>query len=177
MAKEQTGISGEFWFFSQLQRLGYKAYITLGNTKSVDISLQLSTDSILTFDVKTKANFGGSFQYLNIRKAENHYYVFVNLATKKINEKILFTDNPSCYIIHSSHIDNIAFQWGNKKSEYGFEAKLLWYLKFKDKKSITENNILHFKQRHQINNEIDFDFFTKIILTLDDFETKFHEQK
>ena len=25
MAKEQTGISGEFWFFSQLQRLGYEA--------------------------------------------------------------------------------------------------------------------------------------------------------
>jgi hypothetical protein len=32
MRKEQTGITGEFWFFSQLHRLGYEAYITLGNT-------------------------------------------------------------------------------------------------------------------------------------------------
>jgi len=65
MAKEQTGISGEFWFFSQLQRLGYEAYITLGNTKGIDISVKLNNNIILTFEVKSKQNFSGSFWKLN----------------------------------------------------------------------------------------------------------------
>ena len=83
MPKEQTGIAGEFWFFSQLHRLGYEAYITLGNTKSVDISLKLNNETILTFDVKSKISFGGSFQYLNIPKRKNHFAVFVDLKIKK----------------------------------------------------------------------------------------------
>ena len=46
MAREQTGIAGEFWFFSQLHRLGYTAYITLGNTKAIDIILDRTSCSM-----------------------------------------------------------------------------------------------------------------------------------
>ena len=79
MAKVETGISGEFWLFSQLQRLGYEAYITLGNTKGIDISVKLNNNTILTFEVKSKQNFIGSFLNLNITKTKNHYAVFIDL--------------------------------------------------------------------------------------------------
>lgn len=182
MAKEQTGIAGEFWFFSQLQRLGYKSYITLGNTKSVDISVELNNDEIITFDVKSKENFNGSFQYLNnVPEKENHFAVFVNLQLKKSeNGKVNLLENPSCFIVNSLNIREIAFKWtssSGSSSGYGFEAKLLWWLKHQNLKSITSKNISDFKIRHNIESEIDFNKYQNIILTLEDFEEKFHVKK
>ncbi len=182
MAKEQIGISGEFWFFSQLQRLGYEAYITLGNTKSVDISVKLNDDTIITFDVKSKENFIGSFQYLNnIPQKKNHFVAFTNLAVSKDSSgKTLLLAEPTCYIINALEINEIAFHWTSSKqtsSGYGFEAKLLWYLKYKNTTSITENNISNFKKKHNISNEIDFEKYNKIILTLEDFENQFYLKK
>jgi hypothetical protein len=180
MAKEQTGLAGEFWFFSQLQRLGYEAYITLGNTKSVDISLKL-VNEILTFDVKSKLIFGGSFQYLKIDKRKNHFAVFVNLKAKKDNlGKTELVGEPSCYIVNSENLDHIAFNWESKSGTaagYGFEDKLLWYLKHQDTKSITKKNILDFRKRHKLAGEIDFSFYNKIIWTLSDFEEYYYKQK
>ncbi|MBL0341236.1 MAG: hypothetical protein IPP71_10060 [Bacteroidetes bacterium] len=75
MAKEQTGMAGEFWFFSQLHRLGYEAYITFGNTKGIDITLNNNNKNLITFD-KKQMNFAGSFQYLNIEPRPNHYVVY-----------------------------------------------------------------------------------------------------
>ncbi len=63
MPKEKTGLAGEFWFFSQLQRLGYQAFITLGNTKAVDIAIKLNTGKILTFEVKSKSILGVVFNF------------------------------------------------------------------------------------------------------------------
>lgn len=182
MAKEQTGIAGEFWFFSQLQRLGYKSYITLGNTKSVDISAELNNGEIITFDVKSKENFNGSFQYLNnVPEKENHFAVFVNLQIKKsANGKVNFLENPSCFIVNSLDIKEIAFNWTSSSgsiSGYGFEAKLLWWLKHQNLKSITTKNIADFKIRHNIKTEIDFIKYQNIILTLEDFEEKYHDKK
>jgi hypothetical protein len=180
MAKEQTGISGEFWFFSQLQRLGYKAYITLGNTKSVDISVELSNSKIITFDVKTKTNFGGSFQYLNIPKRDNHFAVFVNLEIQTNSEgKTTLLNEPSSYIVNSFDIDEIAFHWEARSGStgYGFEAKLLWFLKFQNMKSITAKNIADFKHRHNIVGEIDFKRYSEKIITLVEFENKYYKLK
>jgi len=181
MAKEQTGISGEFWFFSQLQRLGYEAYITLGNTKGIDLSVRLTCDKILTFEVKSKMNFGGSFQYLNITGKENHFVAFINLETSKDKDgKTKLLAEPRCYIINSTDLDEIAFHWKSKSGTsegYGFEAKLLHYLKFKEKKSITEKNIKDFIIRHNLSEKIDFDFYDKIIWTLEEFEEKYYKLK
>lgn len=180
MAKEQTGISGEFWFFSQLQRLGYKAYITLGNTKSVDISIELSNSTIITFDVKAKINFSGSFQYLNIPKRENHFAAFVNLETQTNSEgKTKLLNEPSSYIVNSFDIDKIAFHWNTKNGSigYGFEAKLLWFLKFQNNKSITPKNKTDFKNRHNIVGEIDFKKYSAIIMTLEEFENNYYKLK
>lgn len=182
MAKEQTGIAGEFWFFSQLQRLGYKSYITLGNTKSVDISVELNNEEIITFDVKTKENFNGSFQYLNnIRKKANHFVVFVNLQSKKDkNGKTTLLESPNCYIVNSLDIKEIAFNWTSStgsSSGYGFEAKLLWWLKHQNLKSITSKNISDFKKRHNIENDVDFEKYKSIIMTLSEFEEKYYTKK
>ena len=111
MPKEtaKTGIAGEFWFFSQLHRLGYEAYITFGNTKAIDITVKLKEkDSFLTFDVKSKINFNGSYMYLdNVKQKENHFVVFIDLQfEKELNSKkeltgkcILLDYNPRCYIV------------------------------------------------------------------------------
>ena len=184
MSKQQTGIAGEFWFCSQLHRLGYEAYITLGNTKSVDISLNLNNETILTFDVKSKINFSADYQYLNISKRKNHFAVFVNLNTNKDKSgKIIFDElgnpiEPLCYILKSGDIDNIAFQWSEKGN--GFRANYLKYLKHQDETNITDNNKKQFKERHPknlLNGEIDFAFYNKIIWTLEDFENAYHKYK
>lgn len=178
MAAEQTGIAGEFWFFSQLQRLGYTAYITLGNTKSVDLALKLSDRKIITFDVKSKENFVGSYQHLNIREDEDHYYVFVNLEIHKDNSGKRELNEPSCFIVHSEDVKKIAFHWSSSSgltSGFGFEAKLLPYLKGENQK-VTENLINKFKERHNIS-EIDFDQYNKIIWSLADFEDNFYKLK
>ena len=180
MAKEQTGISGEFWFFSQLQRLGYEAYITLGNTKGIDLSVKLNNGSILTLEVKSKMNFGGSFQYLNIAKEQNHFAVFVDLKTiKEKSGKTKLLGEPNCYIINSNDLDQIAFNWQSTSGAkgYGFEAKLLWYLKFQNTQSITNGNINAFIDRHNLNKRIDFKYYNKIIWTLEDFENYYYQFK
>lgn len=173
MAKEQTGISGEFWFFSQLQRLGYEAYITLGNTKGIDISVKLNNNIILTFEVKSKQNFSGSFWNLNITKSKNHFAVFIDLkSSKSVLGKTTFHGEPVCYIVNSTDLDDIAFNWVSSTNAkgYGFEAKLLWYLKFQDNKSITAKNKTDFCNRHNITGGINFPHYDKIILTLAEFE-------
>jgi len=180
MAKEQTGISGEFWFFSQLQRLGYEAYITLGNTKGIDISVKLNNGTILTFEVKSKQNFNGSFWNLNISKSKSHFAVFIDLkSSKSVLGKTSFHGEPVCYIVNSNDLDDIAFNWTSsiKASGYGFEAKLLWYLKFQDRKSITTKNITDFCNRHKITGGINFPHCEKIILTLAEFEDQNYKWK
>jgi hypothetical protein len=178
MAKEQTGISGEFWFISQLYRLGYEAYITLGNTKSVDVALKLNNNKILTFDVKSKENFNGCVpNLLNIPIKTNHYVAFLNLniSKDKITSKVKFPAPPDCYIIASKDIKHIAHNGGNWGG-LTFEAKLLWFLKFQNTKSITQKNKTDFMSRHKLKT-INFSQFDKIILTLDEFEEKFYKWK
>ena len=181
MGREQTGLAGEFWFFSQLHRLGYKAYITLGNTKGVDIALQLNNDELLTFEVKSKMNFSGSFQYLqNISQVLNHFVVFVNLNTSKDKKGITkISIEPYCYILKTEDLDKVAFNWESPSGAkgYGFEAKLLWYLKFQDDKSITKKNIDNFLSCHKLTKGIDFQHYNKIIWTLEDFENNYFSLK
>lgn len=181
MQREQTGITAEFWFYSQLQRLGYESYITLGNTKSIDIIVKLKdkAGTTLSFDVKSKLNFGGSFQYLNVPVKENHFVVFIDLKTQREESgRRTFLGEPTCYIVKAIELNNIAYAWESPNGirGYGFNDKILWYLKHQDKKSITENNIKEFKTRHKLN-KIDFKKYNKIIWTLEDFENHNYERK
>jgi len=183
--KAQTGIAAEFWFFSQLHRLGYESYITLGNTKSVDIVVKLNDKlrTTLSFDVKAKLKFGGAFQYLdNIPNKENHFVVFIDLKTEKESsntKKRIFLNEPQCYIVKSKDLDQIAHAWKAAKTSttgYGFSDKMLWYLKHQEPKSITKNNIEEFKKAHKLS-QIDFQKYEAIVWTLEDFENRYYSDK
>ncbi|WP_291860233.1 hypothetical protein [Marinilabilia sp.] len=185
MGKTNTNMASEFWFYSQLHRLGYQSYITLGNTKSIDITVQLSDETLLTFDVKGKATFNsGTYQYLPKINRENHYFVFVGLQVKKSNDLILFEGEPECYILHSIHLNQIAFNWtaSNKKTKgYGFDQNIFRIIKKYDSENDvmtkTEKRKLNgFKHVHNIQN-FDFKHYKSIVLDIADFEKKYYNKK
>jgi hypothetical protein len=132
MSKINTNMASEFWFFGQLHRLGYKAYITLGNTKSVDITIQLSDQTLLTFDVKGKQSFKqGTYQYLPTPKnKDTHYYAFIGLESysDKQTHRTTFTSEPVCFLISDKYLKNFADYWKPKSNVgggYGFDQKIL----------------------------------------------------
>ena len=176
-------MAAEFWFYSQLHRLGYETYITLGNAKSIDIIVKLQDrqGTTISFDVKSKFNFGGDFQYLmNVVGKENHFVVFTDLKTQKEKSgKHKIFGEPCCYIIKSLHLNKIAHNWTSPSGTkgFGFKAKYLWYLKHQDMKSITENNMRAIISQYGTNGKIDFIKYNKIILTLEDFENQFYTKK
>ena len=186
MSKSETNMASEFWFFSQLHRLGYKSYITLGNTKSIDITLQLSDETLLTFDVKGKASFNtGTYQYLPKIKKENHYFVFIGLQIKREqNNFVTFCEEPQCYIVNSLDLELLAIDWissDKKTSGYGFDQRILPIIK----KYNCEDDIISKSEKRKVNNfkrdhhldEINFTELKEKILTIMDFENKYHNKK
>jgi hypothetical protein len=88
----------------------------------------LNNNTILTFEVKSKQNFNGSFWNLNITKNKNHYAVSIDLkSSKSALGKTTFHGELVCYIVNSIDLDDIAFNWISSTiaKGYGFEAKLL----------------------------------------------------
>ena len=55
MAKYETNLASEFFVLSTLYRLGLDANLTLGNKKSVDITVVLGPSDVITIDVKAVA--------------------------------------------------------------------------------------------------------------------------
>jgi len=174
----------EFWFYSQLHRLGYEAYITLGNTKSIDITVILRDEKgdkkLLTFDVKGKQSFNsGTYQYLPEIKKNNHFFVFVGLQTKKDKDKIILIEEPKCFIIKSSALDKIASKWesSSKRTQgYGFNPRILEYLKSGGKTKIAKGTLKRFKADHRISS-VNFNKYRNIIMNITDFEDKYYEKK
>ena len=60
-----------------LYRLGAKAYLTLGNEKSIDIRITKDDGSWISVDVKSVRK-GNAIPVGNAVDKDNHYYVFVN---------------------------------------------------------------------------------------------------
>lgn len=61
---------------SMLYRLGAKAYLTLGNEKSIDIRITKDDGSWISVDVKSVRK-GNAIPVGNAVDKDNHYYVFV----------------------------------------------------------------------------------------------------
>ena len=202
-AVTNTNMASEFWFFSQLHRLGYEAYITLGNTKAIDIKVCLNDKkfSALTFDVKGKRSFSqGSYPYIcdykkwrRMHGNKYHYFVFVGLKARKDknNEsKIIFegepqSNDPECFLIRADKLGQVAFQWSAKNKShgkisktcgFGFDPPILRYLKYRSE-SISEKLIQKFKNHHNIKGDIDFRKYKNIIITLKEFENRFWKFK
>lgn len=180
-------MASEFWFFSQLHRMGYKAYITLGNTKSVDITTELSDGTLLTFDVKGKKSFNsGTYQYLpKSEKDKNHYLVFVGLEVKEEQGNFInFTGEPECYIVNSNNLNSFAFEWISRKktsSGYGFDQNIFRILnKYEDETDLMEKGERRRLNKHKNNHKIEalpFKDLKEKFLSLQEFEEQFHSRK
>lgn len=181
MSTNNTNMASEFWFFAQLHRLGYKAYITLGNTKAIDMLVELEVER-LTFDVKGRESFqSGGYPYLEAGYfPKNHFFVFIGLEVKKDGKKVSFSQNePECYIVEADKLNTIATPWeaANKKTHgYGFNPKLLSYLKSGGESKFSPKALKEFMQKRRLTS-IDFEMYKKSIMTISDFEDRFYTKK
>ena len=77
----QTGIASEHLVLSMLYRLGAKAYLTLGNEKSIDIRITKDDGSWISVDVKSVRK-GNAIPVGNAVDKDNHYYVLDRKSTR-----------------------------------------------------------------------------------------------
>jgi hypothetical protein len=101
---ENTNLASEFYVLSMLHRKGLEPSLTLGNKKSVDIILT-KEDKIITIDVKgiQSKNVGFPMDNWNLKKP-SHFLIFVGF--KDISNHKVLENNPECYIVPSTEIDN-----------------------------------------------------------------------
>lgn len=96
----QTGIASEYLVLSMLYRLGAKAYLTLGNEKSVDIRIAKEDGNWISIDVKSVRGCD-SIPVGNAIANDNHYFVFV-IYNKKFNDVSVSPDFyivPGCVVV------------------------------------------------------------------------------
>lgn len=186
MSRARTNMASEFWFFSQLYRLGYTAYITLGNTKSVDIAVELRDKKLLTFDVKGKESFNrGTYPYLPTHDKLNekgiynnsHYFVFVDLRIPSTpgTKEIKLDHDPDCYIISATDLDIVAIPWKTKSGKiggYGFDPKLLIYVKQSQHIILSDKIINRLNDDYNLNNNKIIEI-NNAIMTVAEFEIKY----
>ena len=83
IARNSTGLSGEYFVAAELLRRGFSVGITMGNTKAIDILAEkdAKTFSIQVKSIYKKKNVGWPIFKANVK--QKHYYVFVNLNGDK----------------------------------------------------------------------------------------------
>ena len=96
-----TNLASEFYVLSMLYRLGFNANLTLGNKKSVDITVVLGPGRVVTVDVKAVA---GKMDWLMGSRASEplagHFVVLVSFEGR-------FSDPaqaPVCWIIPDAEL-------------------------------------------------------------------------
>lgn len=95
-----TNLASEFYVLSMLHRIGCKAYLTLGNKKSVDVVIERG-EKILTVDVKGLQGTS-SFPIDNWdKKHKNHFLIFVSFIGKITDPSCL----PEVYIVPSLELE------------------------------------------------------------------------
>lgn len=184
MSNINTNMASEFWFYSQLHRLGYDAYITLGNTKAIDILVVLNDQhrTRLTFDVKGKESFqSGSYQYLPTPPYPScHFFVFIGLEIRRQNKVVWFSQSePECFIVEAKDLPTIAAPWTSSSGSsqgFGFYPWLLGYLKSGGTGKSTKKGLAGFASQ-LCPTGINFATYQQSIMTLHDFETRFHADK
>ena len=92
--KYDTNLAAEFHVLSLLHRMGYSAYLTLGNKKSVDIVVEVG-DRVITIDVKgMKGSTSWPTDNLPERKP-GHFIVLVTFRGKIDDPEY----SPECYVL------------------------------------------------------------------------------
>lgn len=101
-----TNLAAEYYILSMLYRKGFKAYLTLGNKKSVDIIVEKKDGEILTIDVKGLAgktcwpmdNFS--------KRQENHFIILVSFLNKISDHDAL----PECWVVPSMKVEGLLYR-------------------------------------------------------------------
>jgi len=108
-----TNLASEYYVLSTLYRLGFDAFITLGNKKSIDIILSLDNGRQVTIDVKGlqgKTLFPLDNLNENLKK-ENHFIVFLSFLDKMSDPSV----QPEIYIVPYKAVSGLMYHSPNKK--------------------------------------------------------------
>ena len=104
-AQYNTNLAAEFYVLSVLHRLGVDATLTLGNKKSVDITVVRSAGNTVTVDVKGLAGTT-SWPVDNVKDVKNgHFFVFVCYGGKINQPDVL----PEVWVISSSALEPFVY--------------------------------------------------------------------
>ncbi len=110
-----TNLASEYYVLATLYRLGFDAYITLGNKKGIDIILNLNDEKQLTIDVK---GLQGTtlFPLDNVNeKADkpHHFIVFLSFLNKMDEISVV----PEMFVIPHNKVKDFLYQnpKGNRK--------------------------------------------------------------
>jgi hypothetical protein len=101
-----TNLAAEFFVLSALHRLGFDAYLSLGNKKAVDITVVGPAGQTATLDVKGLAGTT-DFPVTNVSIREpGHFLVFVSFLKKIAN----LTVSPEVYVVPAQDLGSLS-QW------------------------------------------------------------------
>jgi hypothetical protein len=110
-----TNLASEYYVLATLYRLGFDAYITLGNKKGIDIILNLNDEKQLTIDVK---GLQGTtlFPLDNVNEQADkpfHFVVFLSFLKKMSDPLVL----PEIYILPHNSLKELMYHnpKGNRK--------------------------------------------------------------
>lgn len=110
-----TNLASEYYVLATLYRLGFDAYITLGNKKGIDIILNLNDEKQITIDVK---GLQGTtlFPLDNVDDSAdkpNHFIVLLSFLNK-ISDPIQV---PEIYVLPHNNIKDLIYRnpKGNRK--------------------------------------------------------------
>lgn len=110
MSKYDTNLAAEYYVLSTLYRLGFDAYLTLGNKKSVDIIISKPEQTLVTIDVKGLAD-AYDWPADNYKRTDaGHYYVLICYEGKIADPSFI----PNSWIIPAPKIRDFFAQYANR---------------------------------------------------------------
>lgn len=104
-----TGVASEYFVLSQLYRLGYEAYITLGNKKSVDIRV-VHNNVAISLDVKAVQGYS-SLIVNNVTKDPSHFVVFL-IYNNRFED---LSTTPDVYVMSSMDVAAVTKTFGDQR--------------------------------------------------------------
>jgi hypothetical protein len=112
-----TGIASEYYILAQLYRLGYEAYVSLGNKKSIDIRI-VKDEKTVTLDVKAVQGYS-SLIVNNLTYKASHFVAFVIYNNKFEDLKFV----PEVYIMSSLDVKTIEKSFKDQKRVFKGELQ------------------------------------------------------
>ena len=112
-----TGIASEYYILAQLYRLGYEAYVSLGNKKSIDIRI-VKDEKTITLDVKAVQGYS-SLIVNNLAYKASHFVAFVIYNNKFEDLKFV----PEVYIMSSLDVKTIEKSFKDQKRVFKGELQ------------------------------------------------------